>query len=48
MVLDNFVPTDHVCRVIDAFVERLTMSDLGFERAKAAETERLGYDPRDC
>jgi transposase len=38
VVLDDFVPADHLCRVIDAFVERLTMSDLGFERAKAAET----------
>jgi transposase len=35
------------CRVIDAFVEGLTMSDLGFERAMAAETGRPGYDPRD-
>jgi transposase len=47
VVLDDFVPTDHVCRVIDAFVEKLMMSDLGFERAQAAETGRPGYDPRD-
>jgi transposase len=47
VVLDDFVPADHMCRVIDAFVERLTMSDLGFERAMAAETGRPGYDPRD-
>ena len=47
MVLDDFVPADHVCRVIDAFVEHLVMSELGFERAKAAETGRPGYDPRD-
>jgi len=32
-VLEDFVPADHVCRVIDAFVERLVMADLGFERA---------------
>jgi hypothetical protein len=38
VVLDDFVPADHMCRVIDAFVERLTMSDPGFERAMAAET----------
>jgi hypothetical protein len=24
VVLDDFVPADHMCRVIDAFVERLT------------------------
>ena len=47
VVLDDFVPVDHVCRVIDAFVEKLVMSDLGFERAQAAETGRPGYDPRD-
>jgi transposase len=34
-------------RVIDAFVETLVMSDLGFERAQAAETGRPGYDPHD-
>jgi len=44
---DDLVPADHVCRVIDAFVERLAMSELGFERAQAAETGRPGYDPRD-
>jgi transposase len=47
VVLDDFVPTDHMCRVIDAFVERLVMSELQFERAHAAETGRPGYDPRD-
>ena len=46
VVLDDFVPADHVCRVIDAFVETLMMSELGFERAQAAETGRPGYDPR--
>src|SRR5271168_4942610 len=47
VVLDDFVPADHMCRVIDAFVERLVMSQLGFERAEAAEAGRPGYDPRD-
>jgi len=47
VVLDDFVSTDQVCRVIDAFVDRLLMSELGFERAQAAETGRPGYDPRD-
>jgi transposase len=47
VVLDDFVPEDHVCRVIDAFVGRLVMADLGFERTLAAETGRPGYDPRD-
>jgi transposase len=47
VVLDDFVPADHICRVIDAFVEKLVMSELGFERAQAADTGRPGYDPRD-
>jgi transposase len=47
VVLDDLVPVEHVCRVIDAFVDGLAMADLGFERAEAAETGRPGYDPRD-
>lgn len=47
VVLDDLVAADHVCRVIDAFVEGLAMAELGFERAQAAETGRPGYDPRD-
>ncbi len=47
VVLDDLVPADHVCRVIDAFVGGLEMSQLGFERAEPAETGRPGYDPRD-
>lgn len=45
--LDELIPSDHVCRVIEAFVERLEMEKLGFVRAEAAETGRPGYDPRD-
>lgn len=45
--LDDLIPQDHVCRVIDAFVGRLDMEQLGFIRAEAAETGRPGYDPRD-
>jgi transposase len=47
VVLDDLVPANHVCRVIDAFVDGLAMAALGFERAEAAETGRPGYDPRD-
>ena len=47
VVLDDLIPADHVCRVIDVFVNRLAMAELGFERAEAAETGRPGYDPRD-
>src|ERR1700676_1261365 len=47
VTLEELIPDDHVCRVIDAFVARLDMADLGFERAEAAETGRPGYGPRD-
>src|SRR6266851_2739755 len=46
-LVEELIPGDHVCRVIDAFVDRLDMAGLGFERAEAAETGRPGYDPRD-
>jgi transposase len=47
VLLDDLVPDDHICRVIDAFVNGLKMVALGFERAEAADTGRPGYDPRD-
>jgi transposase len=46
VMLDDLVPSDHMCRVIDAFVDRLDMKKLGFERAEPADTGRPGYDPR--
>jgi transposase len=45
--LDELVPADHVCRVIEAFMSKLDMEALGFVRAEPAETGRPGYDPRD-
>src|SRR5215813_3335881 len=47
VTLEELIPADHICRVIDAFVGRLEMEELGFVRAEAAETGRPGYDPRD-
>ncbi|MBZ5507319.1 MAG: IS1182 family transposase [Acidobacteriia bacterium] len=47
VTLEELIPANHVCRVIDAFVGRLDMERLGFARAEAAETGRPGYDPRD-
>src|SRR5579859_4262980 len=47
VVLDDLIPADHVCRVIEAFVGRLDMEAMGFVRAEPAETGRPGYDPRD-
>jgi len=45
--LDELVPEDHVCRVIDAFVGSLDLLRLGFSRAEPAATGRPAYDPAD-
>ncbi len=47
VTLDELIPADHMCRVIEAFVEQLDLAKLGFVRAEPAETGRPGYDPRD-
>jgi transposase len=47
VTLDELIPQDHVCRVIEAFVGRLDVGALGFVRAAPAERGRPGYDPRD-
>ncbi len=46
-VLDDYIPADHPVRFIDAYVDRLDLAMLGFERATAAETGRPGYNPAD-
>ncbi len=45
--LDGYVSLDNPVRVIDAFVAKLDMSELGFERAVPAKEGTPGYDPRD-
>ena len=45
--LDELVPADHVCRVIEAFAAQLELSALGFSKAEPAATGRPGYDPAD-
>ena len=47
VTLDELIPADHLCRMIEAFVGGLKMGDMGFVRAEPAETGRPGYDPRD-
>jgi transposase/macrodomain Ter protein organizer (MatP/YcbG family) len=46
-VLDDFVGADNPVRFLDAFVARLDLGTLGFQRAVPAETGRPGYDPGD-
>lgn len=45
--LDEVVPDEHVCRVIEAFVDGLDLLRLGFGRAATAATGRPPYDPAD-
>ncbi|MBR0938870.1 transposase [Bradyrhizobium jicamae] len=46
-VLDDYVDRAAPVRVVDAFVDDLDFSALGFGRAAPASTGRPGYDPRD-
>ena len=46
VTLEELIPGDHLCRVIEAFVDRLATAQLGFVREEPAETGRPGYDPR--
>lgn len=45
--LDELVPAEHVCRVIEAFVRRLPLAGLGFGKALSKGTGRPPYDPAD-
>ena len=45
--LDELVPQDHLCRVLDAFVGSLDVVQLGFSKAQPAATGRPAYDPAD-
>ena len=45
--LDELVPEDHLCRVIDAFVGSLDLVALAFSKAQPAATGRPAYDPAD-
>ena len=45
--LDELIGEAAPVRVIDLFVERLDVGELGFKRSAPAEIGRPGYDPRD-
>jgi transposase len=47
VALDELVPADHVCRVIDSFVGSLELVPLGFSKAQPTATGRPAYDPAD-
>jgi transposase len=44
--LDDFVPENHICRVICAFTGRLDMAALGCKYAETKATGCRPYDPR--
>ena len=43
--LDDYIAEDNAVRVVDAFVEKLHLLDLGFERAAPSATGRPSYHP---
>lgn len=45
--LEDFVAADHPVRVIDALVDKLDLTSLGFTKAVPKDTGRKPYDPSD-
>ena len=45
--LDELIPSDHVVRVIAAYVAHLDLATLGFARVVTKATGRPPYDPGD-
>jgi len=43
--LEDYIAEDNAIRVVDAFVNRLDLKQLGFDRAKPSATGRPGYQP---
>jgi hypothetical protein len=39
VVLDNYVPAEHMCNLMDSFVYKLAMADLGFKSARSHLTQ---------
>jgi transposase len=45
--LDDYIAAEHPVRFLDAFVDHLNLTTLGFQRATPAATGRPAYDPAD-
>ena len=43
--LDDFIDEDNPVRVVDAFVDKLDLRELGFDGVDPAKTGRPGYHP---
>jgi len=46
--LEDWIDADNPVRVIDAFVDKLDLSGLGFDGVAAEATGRPSYHPRFC
>ena len=44
--LEDYVPENHICRVISAFTAQLDIALLGYKYAQSKETGCLPFDPR--
>ena len=44
--LDEYICDDHICRVIDAFVEKLDMVLLGFKYSEPNQIGQRPYNPK--
>jgi len=43
--LEDYIAEDNSIRVVDAFVDKLELTGLGFESAEPSATGRPGYEP---
>ncbi len=43
--LEDYIAKDNSIRIVDAFVDKLNLKDLGFDRAEPSDTGRPGYLP---
>ena len=43
--LDDYIADDNAVRVVDAFVNKLDLKQLGFNRVEPSDTGRPGYQP---
>jgi len=43
--LEDYIAKDNSIRIVDAFVDKLKLKDLGFDRAEPSDTGRPGYLP---
>ncbi len=43
--LEDYIAEDNSIRIVDAFVDKLDLKELGFDRAEPSDTGRPGYQP---